>query len=104
LEKINFSSWKLSAYLFWSKTKDIRKPVGRSKEHIWYFSARGDGVVPHLNVSNSDAQYPPGFKYPINMFGNKVPSFPKNTCLSDQVTNYPWLNLSLFHCIVTHGE
>lgn len=76
--------------------------MGRSREGIWYFSARGDGVLPHLEVHNSDAQYPPRFKYPINMAGNNSPSFPKNTCLNDQVTNYPWRSLSRFLTVLSH--
>lgn len=76
--------------------------MGRSRESIWYFSAREDGVLPHLNASNSGPQYPPRFKYPVNMIGNKIPCFPKNTCLNDQVTNYPWLSLSWFLTVLSH--
>lgn len=76
--------------------------MGRSREVIGYFSAMEDGVLPHLNASNSGARYPSRFKYSANVIGNRIPSFPKNTCLNDQVTNYPWLSLSQFLTVLSH--
>jgi len=73
------------------------------EKHFVFFRGE-DRVLLHLNVSNADALYSLRFKYPAIMIGNEIPFFPKNTCMNDHVTNYPWLSLFQFLTAVVHCE